>query len=122
MISMLCQKSKQGAISPHDRTLFNYLLYGDDSNSVFRTNEKFFEKSFYGVDANETNTLTSTPHSNTNHFINHMANNDINNINENVNKSGGSRNMVNESPDIVLFKRVSRFYILSDRYYSNYPF
>jgi hypothetical protein len=118
---MLCQKTKQGTISPHDKTLYNFLLYSDDPNSLFRTNNKLFDKSFYG-DVNETNTLISSPHSQTNHnhFMNQINNSNniykkntnlkidtqINDRKSSVNTPNSSYNTMNDSPDVVLFKRV----------------
>ena len=128
MISLLCQKTNQGIISPQDKTLYNYLLYSDDSNSVFKTtSNKLFENSFYNNNNDETtNTLVSNAHTptNRNHFINsnhndNKRNSKLNNVNNNNNSNSDQRensNRINHSQspdDVVLFKRVSfELYIL----------
>jgi hypothetical protein len=128
MISLLCQKTNQGIISPQDKTLYNYLLYSDDSNSVFKTtSNKLFENSFYNNNNNDetTNTLVSNAHSptNRNHFINsnhndNKRNSKLNNVNNNNSNSDQreNSNRINHSQspdDVVLFKRVSfELYIL----------
>jgi hypothetical protein len=62
MISMLCQKTKSGVINPYDRSLFHYVLHGQDppnnsmANGQLRPGKNLhnyptlFEKSYYYVD------------------------------------------------------------------------